>query len=844
MSGELLAAALRYAAKGWRVLQVKPGGNAPMMGKGWQHNASSDPATVRDWWTKRPDANIGIVCDGHFGFALDVDDLAALDFLPEALPATLTEDTPSGGRHYIFRHPTSGPLDNKDRALLKWLKGRGYTPAEVTFPDGKTKVRDVEIRGACGYIAVAPSVRSDREGECYAWHDQDAPIAEAPAWLLDAIQGRATKARNAPGGALAKKLARAENLARTLPPAVSGHGGHDATFKVACDLIRCGLTPDQALGPLRLFNERCEPPWSEDELIHKLRDAAEERERERPDSILIGQDIDALADAAEAALLAAGEPFYQRGGELVRATTEHPQARERWLVGAPDAPIIARLAVSTIWARSSAVAKWLKYDARAEGLVPVMPPRAVADVLSARGRWAFPALDGIATAPFLRADGTVCVASGYDPQTGVILAGGATVEVPEAPTLDDARAAWTTLAEPLAEFPFVDAADRAAAIAAILSLCARPAIDGCVPLFGVVAPTAGTGKGLLVEVCATIGSGRGAATMAPPGDDDEWRKRIYAICSEGHAAIHIDNVVGSLGCAALASALTAREVSDRVLGASRIGRAPQRAVWFASGNNIAYVSDLARRVVPIRLDSRSERPEDRTFARDDLLGWVRARRDTLTGAALTILRGYHVAARPAQGLGPVLGSFEAWDRLVRGAVAWVSGVDCLAGRAELRATADPERAELEAALAAWAGAYERRWSTLRDIVDHIDRQPGDPAMLSLRDALVALSRPRDGRLEPHRLATALRRHLGRPAGGLVLESDRPRNVTLWRAAVAFVAPCRTPQSPNQETVTSHIMHDRCGAPDSFGGQAVEVRRSATSATFLRAVGDGLEAGEL
>ena len=36
MSGELLAAALRYAAKGWRVLQVKPGGNAPMMGIGWQ----------------------------------------------------------------------------------------------------------------------------------------------------------------------------------------------------------------------------------------------------------------------------------------------------------------------------------------------------------------------------------------------------------------------------------------------------------------------------------------------------------------------------------------------------------------------------------------------------------------------------------------------------------------------------------------------------------------------------------------------------------------------------------------------------------------------------------------
>ena len=426
-------------------------------------------------------------------------------------------------------------------------------------------------------------------------------------------------------------------------------------------------------------------------------------------------------------------------------------------------------------------------------------------------------------------------------QTGVILAGAVDIEVPESPTLDDARAAWMTLAEPLAEFPFVDAADRAAAIAAILSLCARPAIDGCVPLFSVTAPTAGTGKGLLVEVCATIGSGLGAATMAPAGNDDEWRKRILSICAEGHAAIHIDNVVGSLGCPALASALTAREVSDRVLGVTRILRAPQRAVWFATGNNIAYVSDLARRVVPIRLDSGAERPEDRAFVRRDLLRWVRDRRGTLTGAALTIVRAYSVAGQPAHGLGPILGSYEAWDRIVRGAIAWVAGVDCLAGRDKLRAAADPERLALEAALAAWAAVYDR-WSTLRDVVDDIDRRPGDPAMVSLRDSLVALSQPRDGRLDPNRLGTSLCRHLGRPAGGLVLVSERPRNVTLWRVDVAVsrsVAVAPTPREKLSEDTRV-----------TFGGTASGTATDRDTATsprpdpspFSCAAGNGIEDG--
>jgi hypothetical protein len=58
-------------------------------------------------------------------------------------------------------------------------------------------------------------------------------------------------------------------------PAVSGQGGHDTTFGVAC---RVGpgfdLTPAATLRLIReRYNPRCEPPWTDPELAHKVDDA-------------------------------------------------------------------------------------------------------------------------------------------------------------------------------------------------------------------------------------------------------------------------------------------------------------------------------------------------------------------------------------------------------------------------------------------------------------------------------------------------------------------------------------------------------------------------------------------
>ena len=66
-----------------------------------------------------------------------------------------------------------------------------------------------------------------------------------------------------------------------IPGAVSGQGGHGQTFKVACYLVNgWALSATEALPYLQNYNQRCEPPWSDKELIHKLADAEKVQHKE------------------------------------------------------------------------------------------------------------------------------------------------------------------------------------------------------------------------------------------------------------------------------------------------------------------------------------------------------------------------------------------------------------------------------------------------------------------------------------------------------------------------------------------------------------------------------------
>lgn len=86
------------------------------------------------------------------------------------------------------------------------------------------------------------------------------------------------------------RVQRARAYVRKVAGAISGQGGSNKTFALACTLLRSpskhepgaafNLPIKDALGVLLEWNKKCRPPWSQSDLIHKLNGAAARLQRE------------------------------------------------------------------------------------------------------------------------------------------------------------------------------------------------------------------------------------------------------------------------------------------------------------------------------------------------------------------------------------------------------------------------------------------------------------------------------------------------------------------------------------------------------------------------------------
>jgi hypothetical protein len=311
-----------------------------------------------------------------------------------------------------------------------------------------------------------------------------------------------------------------------------------------------------------------------------------------------------------------------------------------------------------------------------------------------------PPLDSIVEVPVLREDGSVLDEPGYDESSRLYYRPDEDLSVPgvpENPTSEQIERAKETLWTPLQDFPFVDQASKANALALMLTPIVRPQLGAQnVPLAVVDATVQGTGKTLLVNVVSLTTTGRTAATMNAPDGDEEWRKQITAQLLQGASMIVVDNVRGRLQSAPLEQALTTALWQDRVLGKSQQVELPQRATWVATGNNVQPHGDMKRRVYPIRMDAEMERPwMGRDFSIDNLQEWTRQHRGELVASLLTLARGWESAGRPEPDV-ELLGSFEEWTRTVGGILQHAGAEGFLDNLETLYEQADEETAE-------WAG---------------------------------------------------------------------------------------------------------------------------------------------
>jgi putative DNA primase/helicase len=423
--------------------------------------------------------------------------------------------------------------------------------------------------------------------------------------------------------------------------------------------------------------------------------------------IEVTTDVADVIDQAQQALLEAGG-VYVRGQMLVHIVRNF--GAQKWLRVPSGLPTICQVVDARLWEMMSASAEWKKYDGRREKFVDAKPPEWAPKTLRARDQWPFPVLDGISDTPVLRPDGTIHDKPGYDAGSRTFYApGGVTWPTVKAePTHHDAVTALAELAEPFCDFPFVAPSDKSAALALILSIMGRSAIDGPVPMFKAGSSTPGAGKGLISDVATIIATGNETSKMAHTANEEETRKRLFALAISAPAVVMMDNIEGSFGGPTWAMVLTAGTITDRLLGASADRTVPIRSVFVLTGNNIQLQGDTGRRVIPIDIDPKCEHPQDRSgFRYPNLKEYVSTERPRLASTALILLRAYFVAGRPDHGK-PLMGSFEGWDRVVRGAITWEGGADPCGGIERIRDAGDADLERLRALIGAWYVAFGER----------------------------------------------------------------------------------------------------------------------------------------
>lgn len=154
--------ALTYAANNWRVFPVnniEPDGTCSCqnpkcsspgkhpMTKNGVKDATTDTETIKQWWTKHPDANIGIAT-GNGLMVVDIDtdkggeeSFIALEEEIGKLPETLEVSTGGGGKHLYYQ------IDEPIRNRVEVKPG-------------------LDIRGEGGYVVAPPS--NHVKGE-YQW---------------------------------------------------------------------------------------------------------------------------------------------------------------------------------------------------------------------------------------------------------------------------------------------------------------------------------------------------------------------------------------------------------------------------------------------------------------------------------------------------------------------------------------------------------------------------------------------------------------------------------------------------------------------------------------------------
>jgi hypothetical protein len=246
--------------------QSDPGriGKVPRL-PSWKEYQSRRPTRdeLKSWFGNGQLRNVGIVTGAVSGLiVVDCDSPEAIAWADKHLPATPMVTRTAKGEHRAYRHPGT-PIRNK-----------------VRVKTGDTQLY-MDVRADGGFVVGPGSLH--RSGFVYERVGDWPPVTDLPQFNPDWLA--TDHAAPQPSGPLptpfppgaeehGRVVGRARAYLAALPSAVQGQGGDLQTLKAACRIVRgFDLSDSEALELLRDWNTGCVPPWSEADLVRKIRSA-------------------------------------------------------------------------------------------------------------------------------------------------------------------------------------------------------------------------------------------------------------------------------------------------------------------------------------------------------------------------------------------------------------------------------------------------------------------------------------------------------------------------------------------------------------------------------------------
>jgi hypothetical protein len=493
--------------------------------------------------------------------------------------------------------------------------------------------------------------------------------------------------------------------------------------------------------------------------------------RHKPLIRVIAGDLHRVVDAAEKELADRGQ-HYQAGGLIVSVSTD-PTSSD---------PSIVPTSAPSLTRELSVVATWEKYDGRAKDWVRCDPPARHAGILfDAQNFRYLPPLAGLARQPYFREpDGELITHPGYDKTAQRFGVFDARQFVIPDPTPEAARSALDLLEGLLAEFHFVAATDKAAALAAIFTAVVRPTLPYA-PGFHVRAPVFGSGKTYLCELIGAFAGPGGNAKVSYPTTSEEATKVILSLLLTSPAVIEFDDMdTDWIPHGTVNRMLTAEHITDRILGVSKTATVSTRTLFLGSGNNVGPIRDLLRRVLTIHVDPRCATPATLSY-KGSPVDKVRQQRGVYVAAVLTIIQAWRGAGSPRAAVDNIANFGGVWSDYCRHPLMWLGHPDPASALLE-QVRHDPDGDALGGLMTEWRAVFGAAPTTVRKAVDEAYMQP------NLLDAMREFPVEERGEINRSKLGWLLRKNSNRIIEGFEFQKAEAGGRNGWRVVAVQTQP--------------------------------------------------------